>query len=169
MATLVGAVSDNWATNALVDLVGLEAVRTRARSLAPHGSTLHDLVRDGRGPADPPTLSEGCAADHVALMSGLAAGTVVDPAVSARVLGWLAAGTDLSMVATAFHLDPLAHTKEDRGVRLRNKTGTDRCLRADAGVVTGPAGTAAYAVDLHVGARRGPPRRRARRDGRDRP
>jgi len=146
VAALVGAVSDNRATNALVDLVGLDAVRRRAQALAPGGSTLHDLVRDRRSPGDPPTLSEGCAADHAALLAGLASGTVVSPAVSAQVLAWLAAGTDLSMVASALHLDPLAHVDHDRGVLLRNKTGTDGSVRADVGVVTGPAGTAAYAV-----------------------
>ena len=149
-ACLVGAVSDNWATNALLDLVGLESVRARARSLAPGGSTLHDLVRDDRGPHDPPTLSEGCAADWVAVMSGLAAGTVGGPAVSARVLSWLATGVDLSMVASALHLDPLAHTAPDRGpdrgVRVWNKTGTDSSTRADVGVVRGPAGPVAYAA-----------------------
>jgi beta-lactamase class A len=145
-ACLVGAVSDNWATNALLDLVGLEAVRARARTLAPGGSMLHDLVRDDRGPRDPPTLSEGCAADWVAVMSGLDAGTVGGPAVSARVLSWLATGVDLSMVASALHLDPLTHTVPDRGVRLWNKTGTDSSARADVGVVRGPAGPVAYAA-----------------------
>ncbi len=145
-ACLVGAVSDNWATNALLDLVGLASVRDRARSLAPGGSTLHDLVRDDRGPHDPPTLSEGCAADWVAVMSGLAAGTVGGPGVSARVLSWLAAGVDLSMVASALVLDPLSHAETDRGVRLWNKTGTDSAARADVGVVRGPAGPVAYAA-----------------------
>jgi len=150
VACLVGAVSDNWATNALLGLVGIETVQRRARSLAPGGSTLHDLVRDHRGPDHPPTLSEGCAADHAALMAGLAAGTVVTPDVSARVLAWLGTGTDLSMVAAALLLDPLAHgapgEQPDRGLRLWNKTGTDSRVRADVGVVAGPVATATYAV-----------------------
>jgi beta-lactamase class A len=145
-ACLVGAVSDNWATNALLDVVGLVAVRDRARALAPGGSMLHDLVRDDRGAAHPPTLSEGCAADWAALMAGLERGSVVSRAVSARVLAWLATGVDLSMVASALLLDPLAHTEPDRGVRLWNKTGTDSSARADVGVVRGPAGPVAYAA-----------------------
>ena len=145
-ACLVGAVSDNWATNALLDLVGLDAVRQRARDLAPGGSALHDLVRDDRGPDHPATLSEGCAGDWAALFADLAEGAVVGPAVSATVLSWLAIGTDLSMVASALDLDPLAHAEPDRGVRLWNKTGTDRSARADVGVVRGPAGLVAYAA-----------------------
>jgi beta-lactamase class A len=48
VAVLVGAVSDNLATNVLIELLGLEAVRQRAVQLAPGGSTLHDLVREER-------------------------------------------------------------------------------------------------------------------------
>ena len=146
VACLVGAVSDNWATNALVDLVGLASVRARATALAPGGSTMHDLVRDDRGPDDPPTLSEGCAADWARLFRGLAAGSVVSPAVSTTVLSWLATGADLSMVASALVLDPLAHAGPDRGVLLWNKTGTNSSVRADAGLVRGPAGEVAYAA-----------------------
>jgi beta-lactamase class A len=145
-ACLVGAVSDNWATNALLDLIGIASVRERARNLARGGSALHDLVRDDRGPEDPPTLSEGCAADWVEVMAGLSSGAVVGPAVSRTVLSWLAAGVDLSMVASALDLDPLAHVEPDRGVRLWNKTGTDSSTRADVGVVHGPAGAVSYAA-----------------------
>ena len=59
---------------------------------------------------------------------------------------WLAAGCDLSMVGSAFMLDPLAHAQPDRGFRLVNKTGTDEGVRADAGFVEGPGGSASYAV-----------------------
>ena len=148
-AFLVGAVSDNWATNALLDLVGLAAVQERAHTLAPGGSTLHDLVRDDRGPGHPATLSEGCAADWATVFADLATGTVVGPGVSERVLSWLVTGVDLSMVASGLLLDPLAHTASDQGpggVRLWNKTGTDSSARADAGVVHGPAGRVSYAA-----------------------
>lgn len=146
VARLVGAVSDNWATNVLVDLVGLDAVRGRARRTVAGGSTLHDVVRDVRTAADPPTLSEGCAADWAGLFAGLHAGSVVSPAADARVLDWLAAGVDLSMVAAAFGLDPLAHVGADRGVTLWNKTGTSEGVRADVGLVRAARSTASYAV-----------------------
>lgn len=146
LARLVGTLSDNWATNALLQHVGIEAVLRRAAALAPGGSALLDRVRDVRGPDDPGTLSIGCAADWVAIMAGLARGEVVSAAVSHRVLDWLAGGADLSMVGGAFGLDPLAHVAPDRGLRLWSKTGTDTGVRADVGVVTGPRGGLAYAV-----------------------
>lgn len=135
VARLVGTVSDNWATNALLDLVGLDAVRERAAALAPGGSVLHDLVRDHRGPEHPPTLSEGCASDWVTVL----------PTLDGRVLGWLDSSVDLSMVASAFGLDPLAH-REDREVRLVNKTGTSDGVRADVGLVTRGDRRTAYAA-----------------------
>lgn len=147
VAALVGSVSDNLAANALVELVGLDAVQARAAKHAADGSTLHDLVRDGRGAEHPATLSEGSAADWVSLFAGLKRGTVESPRVSETVLGWLAAGTDLSMVAAAFGLDPLSHAGgADRGIALWNKTGTDAGVRADVGAIDLGSRTLAYAV-----------------------
>lgn len=146
VARLVGAVSDNWATNVLVDLVGLAAVQERARRSAPGGSTLHDLVRDVRTPADPPTLSSGCAADWAGLFAALHRRDAGGATVSGRVLDWLAPSADLSMVASAFGLDPLAHVDPDRGVTLWNKTGTSAGVRADVGLVTTERAARAYAV-----------------------
>jgi beta-lactamase class A len=146
LCTLVGAVSDNLATNVLVRVVGLDAVAATTAALGYSDSGLLDRVRDERGPADPPTLSVGTAADLADLMRRLHRHEVVDRQVSGTVLRWLRANTDLSMVASAFDLDPLAHTEPDRGVRLVNKTGTVSTARADVGVVTGPRATVAYAV-----------------------
>lgn len=146
VAALVGATSDNWATNVLLDHLGLARVQETAARLAPGGSMLHDVVRDLRGPDDPPTLSTGCARDWARLFAALHRAEVVSRGVSARVLAWTATSTDLSMVAAAFGLDPLSHTTADLGLRLWNKTGTDAGVRADAGLVTRGSAAVAYAV-----------------------
>lgn len=144
-ARLVGAVSDNLACNALVDLLGLERVQERASAMAPGGSTLHDLVREER--PDGGSLSTGCARDWAAIMQHIEKERRRGEPVGARVLEWLAAGTDLSMVAAAFDLDPLAHgTAPDQGIELWNKTGTDPGVRADVGVVESGSSWASYAV-----------------------
>ncbi len=144
VARLVGTVSDNWATNVLIERLGLPAVQARAHDLAPGGSMLHDLVRDER-PAGT-TLSKGCGSDWASLFAGLAAGRLVSPDVSGLVLGWLGASADLSMVASAFGLDPLSHTEPTDGVTLWNKTGTDGGVRADVGVVDVRGRQLAYAA-----------------------
>jgi len=146
VARLVGTFSDNLATNALIEVVGLDAVHAIAPTLVEHGSMLYDVVRDERLPEHPPMLSEGCAADWAGLFRRLHRGDVVNERVSATVLGWMATSVDLSMVASSFDLDPLAHLDADQGYTVVNKTGTNSTVRADVGVVTGPAGTCAYAA-----------------------
>ncbi|MCW3491807.1 serine hydrolase [Microbacterium sp. SSM24] len=145
-ARLVGAVSDNLATNVLLDLVGLDAVARTAASLGLTHTVLLDRVRDERGPKHPPVLSRGSATELSALAASLHRGEAVDAGVSGEVVSWLALGADLSMVAGAFGLDPLAHRESDRGIVLWNKTGTDSGVRADVGVVTAGSDALAYAV-----------------------
>lgn len=143
IATLVGAVSDNWATNVLIDRLGLESIRARAAEWAPGGSTLHDIVRGRRGPDDPPHLALACAADLTTVFARLWRECEHPPA--AQVLAWLRSGVDLSLVAGAFAQDPLAH-EEDGPPHLVHKTGSNLGVRADTGLVSTDHRTLAYAV-----------------------
>ncbi|SDP41775.1 beta-lactamase class A [Nakamurella panacisegetis] len=136
LCVLVGMVSDNLATNVLLARVGLPAVAATAAGLGLVRTGLHDRVRDVRTPADPPTLSTGSADELVRLMVGL----------RPPVTHWLSNGVDLSQVAAGWGLDPLAHQAGDLGLHLVNKTGTDHGVRADVGVLTGPARRIGYAV-----------------------
>ncbi len=99
LAVLVASVSDNLATNVLLRRVGLDAVAARAVALGMTATALHDEVRDLRTADDPPRLASGSPAELSLLMTRL----------PRRALDWLATGVDLSMVASAFGLDPLAH------------------------------------------------------------
>ena len=158
LAALVGYASDNWATNVLLADVGLAAVAEAGRRLGLRETALHDRVRRPRTADDPVALSTGTADELCDFMSRLWAGDLLTPDVASRVNRWLAPGVDLSMVGSAFGMDPLSHAEDDRGLRLVNKTGTDTGIRADVGWVTGPAGSAAYAV-LANWPRDGPDRR----------
>lgn len=147
---LVGAVSDNRATNVLIESLGLEAVHELTRRLGYENSALLDKVRNDRTPDLPPTLSYGSATELSDLMcrlaggpsaSGGASGLVgegrdgggIVPEVRELVNGWLATDTDMSMVAGGFGLDPLAHVEADAGIVLRHKTGTISDARCDVG------------------------------------
>ena len=148
VATLVGATSDNVATNVLLRTVGLASVRERTERLGLQRTALLDLARDTRGPDDAPQLSVGSAAELAWLFAALARGEIVDTATSARVLGWLSLNTDLSMVASAFGIDPLAHRDADHGMQLVNKTGAAAGVRSEVGVLRGPRRGIAYAVSV---------------------
>src|SRR5690606_37923191 len=145
-ATLVGAASDNLATNVLLERAGTDAVARESARLGIGDVVLHDAVRDERLPEHPPRLGSASATGLVALLSRLEAGTLGSPAVSERVLAWLRHSLDLSMVASAFVLDPLAHGAEAGPISLVNKTGTDAGVRADAGIVRGRSRTLVYAA-----------------------
>lgn len=147
---LVAAVSDNWATNVLLETVGLDAVAARAEALGCARSGLHDRVRDVRAADDPPALSSGTARElaevarriHVSARGGEVGG--ISGEAARLVEGWLVTGVDLSMVAAPFRLDPLAHA-EGR-VRLWSKTGRDTGIRADMGVAWTGTDAMAYAA-----------------------
>lgn len=156
LCLLIGAVSDNRATNALLGLIGLDAVQGRARALGCAQSTLLDRVRDERLPHDPSRLSIGTAGElaevarriHVAAAADIG-GTGeqvagITPAAAALVERWLLSGVDLSLVGAPFFLDPLAHVTGD--VRLWSKTGCDDEVRADVGVAWCAPSVRAYAA-----------------------
>lgn len=148
LATLVGASADAWAMNALLSTVGIDSVRERAESLGMERTALIDRVRDRRGPDDAPDASVAPTGELAWLMRGLALGEVVDEAVSNRVLGWLSLASDLSLVAGAFGLDPLAHRALDHGLQVVSVTGSATGVRAETGILRGPGSSVSYAVTV---------------------
>lgn len=131
---LVASVSDNSATNALIDLLGLAAVERESRELAMPETRLVDRIRDHRTQRDPVSPSLSRATDLSRLMFILAT-QVSDEGFHGQVARWLELNVDLSLVASAFGLDPLAHNDLAGGNKFLNKTGTDLGVRADAGAL----------------------------------
>ncbi|OBC10640.1 serine hydrolase [Gordonia sp. 852002-50816_SCH5313054-c] len=135
LCLLIGAVSDNTATNMLLRRIGLRAVQEATRELGFVESGMRDRVRLNRPVDDALTLSSGTAAELCELVRRIEAGEIHNADVSAQIREWLAVNTDLSMVAQCFGLDPLAHTELDNGFQLWNKTGTISDARIDIGCV----------------------------------
>lgn len=151
LGVLIGAVSDNYATNLLIEHVGLDNVQRCARqTLGYTSSNLLDKVRWERPtfPDVPDDMSCGSADELCDYMVRLSCGTLISKAASQQIERWLGADADTSMVSGAFNVDPLAHWPEDAGFRLRHKTGTESDVRCDVGFVTDTATsrTVAYAV-----------------------
>ena len=151
LALLVGAVSDNLATNVLLRRVGLDAVAGTAAHLGLKHTGLHDRVRDERGPRDPETLSTGTAVELSELAHRIMHESALGPAADSLVRQWLSANTDQSMVGAAFvehaGLDPLAHHLSlSPELLFWNKTGSDAGIRADIGSVSRNGRTISWAA-----------------------
>ncbi|WP_405690272.1 serine hydrolase [Streptomyces sp. NBC_00057] len=163
LAWLTASVSDNTATNALLRLVGRESTARLAEELGLDRLTLHDKVRDIRGPDVPPVFATGTARDLARLVTHAVRGTMSSPAASARLLQWMRANTDHGLVPALVDHDPYAPGFPNPlpdGLLVANKTGTDTGVRADAGVIVG-ARRLAYAVVAHWDPALGPSTERA--------
>lgn len=146
VAALIGAASDNAATNTLCRVIGLDEVDAHTRELGYTRSGLDDVVRWPLPPKAARTLSHATAEELVRFVQRTADADDLSTASSDTLQRWLGAGMDLSMVASAFGLDPLAHYFFDRDMWLWNKTGTISTVRADMGLVMSPTRRLAYAV-----------------------
>lgn len=148
LAVLAAAAGDPNAANALLDAVGHEQVRARMVSLGMPRSAVLDHFRDKRGPDDAPHVAVGTTREFAQLFSALVNSAVVDAGISAQVAEWLSLNHDLSLVAAATGLDPFAHEHDAHGLLFINKTGRDRGVRAEAGVLAGPRAGVAYALTV---------------------
>ncbi|KAB1659212.1 serine hydrolase [Pseudoclavibacter sp. CFCC 11306] len=146
ICTLIGAVSDNAATNTLCRVVGLDAVQQHTERLGYRDSGLDDIVRWPMQPGQSPTLSHGSARELADFVARIARGETLTSSSIDVFTRWLGAGMDCSMVASAFNVDPLSHYYYDPEVWLWNKTGTIGCARADIGVAMSQTRRVAYAV-----------------------
>ncbi|MBO3664998.1 serine hydrolase [Microbacterium stercoris] len=146
LAVLAAAAGDAAATNALLGVVGHENVTRRIVDLGMPRSALLDGFRAERGPDDAPHLALGTAREFADLFAALAGGTAVDAGVSERVVTWLSPVTDAGLVGSAIGADPFSHEPDGHGVVHFAKTGREKGVRAEAGVLAGRRGAFAYAL-----------------------
>jgi beta-lactamase class A len=146
LAVLTASTGDTLAANALLQRVGIPAVRARIESLGLQRSVLLDRFRDERGPDDAPHFALGSARELAQIFAALVNSQAVSAGVSAQVAEWLSLNHDLSLVASATGLDPFSHENDEHGLLFINKTGRDAGIRVEAGVLAGPRAGVAYAL-----------------------
>lgn len=142
LAVLIASCSDNMASNALIDWLGLERVQQTAAEWVEGGSTLCDYYRDHRDDSHAPTVSRGSAGDYVRMILDVTLALTPELEV---VRGWMSTSMDMSLVGAAAGIDPLSHY-HPQGFNCVNKTGCDVGVRADVGVITSRQGALAYAA-----------------------
>jgi beta-lactamase class A len=146
LAVLTAATGDALAANALIDRVGLPAVRARIEQLGMTRSALLDRFRDERGPDDAPHFALASARELAEIFAALVNSRAVSAGVSAQVAEWLSLNHDLSLVASSTGLDPFDHENDAHGLLFINKTGQDAGIRVEAGVLAGPRAGVSYAL-----------------------
>lgn len=149
-ATLVFSVSDNLATNALLDRFGRADVRAARHRYGFEATDLHDVVRDQRRVTDPPTLSRATAAELADFMIAVHRGELISPGASAWLRRGMSLGVDMSMIPHVLGLDPLHHAGPESPPGVALKTGRDRGIRADTGLLATGDVVVAYAVIVDV-------------------
>jgi beta-lactamase class A len=135
LARLMIVVSDNTATNLLIDRLGVDAVNARMAALGLErtrlGRKMYDLAARDRG------IDNLCAAgEMVALLYGMERGTVVSPAASAEMLAIMKRQSIVTKIPRL--LPP--------GTIVANKTGEITGVSHDAGIIYAPGGPIALAV-----------------------
>lgn len=148
LAVLAATVGDPNAVNALLQRVGHDRIRDRLASLRMPRTALLDRFRDQRGPDDAPQVAVGTTGELARLFSSLVNSGEIPPTVSAQVAEWLNLNYDLSLVAATTGLDPFAHDQDAHGLLFINKTGRDRGVRVEAGVLGGPRAGVVYALTV---------------------
>lgn len=147
VARLVASVSDNWATNVLINHLG-DVLDDPNDDFG-----MFDFIRDERGPEHPTRFSAGSAWQWISLLRNLS-GRAGDGSWAANeTLRWMGLSMDTSMALAPLHVDSLSHANDQTSTFIvANKTGTDAGVRADVGFVrrrhphAGVDATFAYAV-----------------------
>jgi len=130
LAMLMTVLSDNTATNMLIDRLGIAAVNERLRSLGLHHTRLlRPAYTPDTSASRPWGLGVTTANEQVALLARLARGEP-DAAASAVVLEMLLKQQDRAAIGRWL----------PEGWQYAGKTGSISELRADVGLLTGPAG-----------------------------
>jgi beta-lactamase class A len=139
LAVLTASVSDNIATNVLLERLGLDAVAGFLSDARIPDVAVLDTVRDHRDATVPPAFAVGSARGLCALTAALGTASAVTPHARDVVLGWMRHNQDRAYVPDVF--DAKART-----LRVTNKTGIDAGVLADAGLVLGGDVDIAYAA-----------------------
>ena len=135
LATLMITVSDNVATNLVIDRLGMDAIQAWIDKAGLAETRLERRMMDrtamsaGRG-------NWTSAADMEALLSAIAAGTCVSSEAS----------SEMRRALEAQQIQDRLPRRLGDGVRVANKTGNFADVIHDAGIVTWPGGTLVIAV-----------------------
>ncbi|MDQ3692255.1 MAG: class A beta-lactamase-related serine hydrolase [Chloroflexota bacterium] len=154
LAILMIIVSDNSATNLLIDLVGLERVNQTMAELGFPRTRLRrrldfaEIGQDARG------LAVTTAGELAGIMAALATGAILTPASCEAILEIMRKQHFTNLVPRYLPYSPYAKELDqpDNGLRIATKTGGWTDMRADMSLVEWPAegGLARYVIGISI-------------------
>jgi len=147
LLTLMTVVSDNTATNMVIDHVGQEAVNAFCGA---HGLSQTQLVGKLQLPEEKQNEAQRrgarnrtCAADVLGLLVGLVRGDLLPPTLTETALNILEKQQFTEALARYLPTDP---ELDENAVAVASKSGCLRGVWHDAGVVFGRSGSPLYAL-----------------------
>jgi beta-lactamase class A len=149
LAMMMATVSDNTASNLLLDQVGgPERVNATMRELELPSIVIHRRISSGRNPQERRGVAEAAPRDLMRLAAMLAREELVSPAASRAMLAILGRQRYLEQALrfVAYHRYA-GDYGQAQPIRVYNKTGMIAGLRADTGLIAiGPDVTIAYSI-----------------------
>ena len=142
VATLMIVLSDNTATNMLVDLLGREAINKMIRGLGLHETTLFNKVDFEAIGNDVRRFAAGTAREFGAALEKIADGTFADGAACRNIIDILERQQYLDLLPRYLPYNPYARElNAPQSLRIANKTGFYMGVRCDAALLFLPART----------------------------
>lgn len=139
LAVLTASVSDNIATNVILERLGLATVEDYLAGAAIPELAVLDRVRDQRDSRVAPAFAVGSARGLCTLMASVGTAEGLTPTARDMLLRWMRRNQDRAYVADVLDLD-------EPDLEVVNKTGVDAGVLADTGLVLGGSTDLAYAV-----------------------
>ncbi len=139
VATLMIIVSDNIATNMLIDYLGLDYINDCISRLGCTGTRLHNVLDFAKYPQ----LGTTTPRDYGSMFERIAQGTLVSPAASAQMWDILRQQQYNSMLIKSlpqYYVDPDNYGDEQL-FTFASKSGSMNACRNDGGIVTTPYGS----------------------------
>lgn len=147
LATLMMMLSDNLATNLLVDRLGTDTVNAHIRRAGLEHTALGGRVDFARLAADKTALGASTPADLVRFFARLRQGQLLDPAAADRLLDVMRIQKYIEPLRRRLPADPYAREFGDpEPVWVASKTGSLSGVRCEAGLVHTPKAEWAIAV-----------------------
>lgn len=152
-ATLMIVVSDNVATNLLIDRLGIPAINATMDRFGFPRTRLRQRLDFPRIGEDGRNLAVSTPGELAGVMAALATGAILGEASRAEILGIMRRQQRLNLVPRYLPYDqdrdPLQSGEPDNGLRIANKTGGWGALRADMALVEWPGTRYVVAIVAH--------------------